>query len=169
MWHWGGFIPAQYVVLHKGKHILAKMSKLLELLFSLDPQICLLGDFTNVSTLLRKSPQKFLELALCIVKKCKPLPGKLPIFRLISEMNSCIPLENITYTHLYFRCRCFSSSVCVGLEVCFVHASLSGKSESKVLQKKRSQLKVKLIETKLKLNILKQSKKSLNKNIHSGY
>lgn len=145
------------------------MSKLLELLFSLDPQICLLGDFTNVSTLLRKSPQKFLELALCIVKKCKPLPGKLPIFRLISEMNSCIPLENITYTHLYFRCRCFSSSVCVGLEVCFVHASLSGKSESKVLQKKRSQLKVKLIETKLKLNILKQSKKSLNKNIHSGY
>lgn len=157
------------MVLHKGKHILAKMSKLLELLFSLDPQICLLGDFTNVSTLLRKSPQKFLELALCIVKKCKPLPGKLPIFRLISEMNSCIPLENITYTHLYFRCRCFSSSVCVGLEVCFVHASLSGKSESKVLQKKRSQLKVKLIETKLKLNILKQSKKSLNKNIHSGY
>lgn len=130
------------------------MSKLLELLFSLDPQICLLGDFTNVSTLLRKSPQKFLELALCIVKKCKPLPGKLPIFRLISEMNSCIPLENITYTHLYFRC--FSSSVCVGLEVCFVHASLSGKSESKVLQKKRSQLKVKLIETKLKLDILKQ-------------
>lgn len=144
------------MVLHKGKHILAKMSKLLELLFSLDLQICLLGDFTNVSTLLRKSPQKFLELALCIVKKCKPLPGKLPIFRLISEMNSCIPLENITYTHLYFRCRCFSSSVCVGLEVCFVHASLSGKSESKVLQKKRSQLKVKLIETKLKLDILKQ-------------
>lgn len=84
-------------------------------------------------------------------------------------MNSCIPLENITYTHLYFRCRCFSSSVSVGLEVCFVHASLSGKSESKVLQKKRLQLKVKLIETKLKLNILKQSKKSLNKNIHSGY
>lgn len=144
------------MVLHKGKHILAKMAKLLELLFSLDPQICLLGDFTNVSTLLRKSPQKFLELALCIVKKCKPLPGKLPIFRLISEMNSCIPLENITYTHLYFRCRCFFSSVCVGLEVCFVHASLSGKSESKVLQKKRSQLKVKRIETKLKLNILKQ-------------
>lgn len=139
------------------------MSKLLELLFSLDPQICLLGDFTNVSTLLRKSPQKFLELALCIAKKCKTITrkaGKLPIFRLISEMNSCIPLENFTYTHLNFRCRFFSSSVCVGLEVCFVHASLSGKSENKVLQKKkRSQLTVKLIETKLKLNILKQSKK----------
>lgn len=76
------------------------MSKLLELLFSLDPQICLLGDFTNVSTLLRKSPQKFLEFA----KKCKTITWKsdsqLPIFRLISEMNSCVPLENITYTCL---------------------------------------------------------------------
>lgn len=161
MWHWGGFIPAQYVVLHKGKHILAKMSKLLELLFSLDLQICLLGDFTNVSTLLRKSPQKFLELALCIVKKCKPLPGKLEsclFFRLISEMNSCIPLENITYTHLYFRCRCFSSSVCVGLEVCFVHASLSGKSESKVLQKKTITTKSKTNRNEIKTRHFKTIK-----------
>lgn len=161
MWHWGGFIPAQYVVLHKGKHILAKMSKLLELLFSLDPQICLLGDFTNVSTLLRKSPQKFLELALCIVKTCKPLPGKLEsclFFRLISEMNSCIPLENITYTHLYFRCRCFSSSVCVGLEVCFVHASLSGKSESKVLQKKTITTKSKTNRNEIKTRHFKTIK-----------
>lgn len=137
------------------------MSKLLELLFSLDLQICLLGDFTNVSTLLRKSPQKFLELALCIVKKCKPLPGKLPIFRLISEMNSCIPLENITYTHLYFRCRCFSSSVCVGLEVCFVHASLSGKSESKVLQKKTITTKSKTNRNEIKTKHFKTIKKKL--------
>lgn len=137
------------------------MSKLLELLFSLDPQICLLGDFTNVSTLLRKSPQKFLELALCIVKKCKPLPGKLEsclFFRLISEMNSCIPLENITYTHLYFRCRCFSSSVCVGLEVCFVHASLSGKSESKVLQKKTITTKSKTNRNEIKTRHFKTIK-----------
>lgn len=68
--------------------------------FPLDPEVCLLGNFTNAN--LRQSHTiKLTEILLAIAKKCIALKWKsdssLPVAMWLSEVNSCIPLEKITY------------------------------------------------------------------------
>ena len=68
--------------------------------FPLDPEVCLLGNFTNTN--LRQSHTiKLTEILLAIAKKCIALKWKLdsslPVAMWLSEVNSCIPLEKITY------------------------------------------------------------------------
>lgn len=69
-------------------------------LFPLDPQIYLLGNFTIISAHLRNFHKRFLEIALCIARKCTAASWKfdshLPIARQLLEMNSCIPLEFVS-------------------------------------------------------------------------
>ena len=59
----------------------------------LDPQTCLLGDTTNI---------EFLSLALCVARKCIAITWKsdsqFSTGRWVSEINSCVPLEKMTYT-----------------------------------------------------------------------
>ena len=78
------------------------VTKLLGVHLPLDPQICLLGDTTNIDARLRKPQKKFLSLALCVARICIAVAWKsdsrLSIRRWVSEMNSCVPLEKITYT-----------------------------------------------------------------------
>lgn len=77
------------------------MTKLTGFTFPLDPQICLLGNFTTSNAHLRNLQKKFLTVALCIARKCIAIPWKsdshLPIARWLYEMKTCIPLESITY------------------------------------------------------------------------
>ena len=69
--------------------------------FPLDPELCLLGNFTSVSDSLTRTQMKFIDIALCVARKCIAITWKsdspLLIDRWTSEMNSCIPLEKITY------------------------------------------------------------------------
>lgn len=77
------------------------VTKLTGFTFPLDSQISWLGNFTAISAHLRNSHNRFLAKALCIAGKCIAASWKsdshLPIARWFLEMNSCIPLEKITY------------------------------------------------------------------------
>ena len=70
--------------------------------FPLDPELCLLGDFTSLNRSSTKSQIKCMEMALCVARKCITLTwtsdSPLLIDRWSLEMNSCIPLEKITYS-----------------------------------------------------------------------
>ena len=76
------------------------ISSIHRVVFPLDPEVCLLGNFTNTN--LRQSHTiKLTEILLAIAKKCIALKWKLdsslPVAMWLSEVNSCIPLEKITY------------------------------------------------------------------------
>ena len=70
--------------------------------FPLDPELCLLGSFTTFNGSLTKLQIKFAEIALCVARKCIAMTWKSDSPTLIDrwsvEMNSCIPLEKITYS-----------------------------------------------------------------------
>ena len=78
------------------------LTKILDRPFPLDPEVCLLGNFTSISRRLRRHQIKFIEVALGVARKCISITWKsdslLPIARWFSEMNSCVPLEKITYS-----------------------------------------------------------------------
>lgn len=78
------------------------MTKVTGVTFPLDPELCLLGNLTSISRFLPKSQIKFVEIALCVARKCLTVTWKsdsyLHIDRWSSEINSCIPLEKITYS-----------------------------------------------------------------------
>lgn len=81
----------------------------MEVLFPLDPEICLLGNFTNVN-LRNNFNIKYTEITLATVRKCVRLTWKsdspLSITRWLSEMNKCIPMEKISYA-LRNKCNYF--------------------------------------------------------------
>ena len=76
------------------------LSKIHRITFPLDPEICLLGKFTN-SDLETNYAKKLKEILLTIVKKCIATKWKsgapLPIEMCQCEINSCMPLEKIIY------------------------------------------------------------------------
>lgn len=69
--------------------------------FPMDPEVCLLGNFTN-SNLRNRQAIKLTEMLLIIAKKCIALKWKadtdVPIGLWLSEICSCVPLEKITYS-----------------------------------------------------------------------
>ncbi len=76
------------------------LSNILGVTFPLDPEICLLGNFTN-SSLTTKYAKKLTEILLIIAKKCIAIKWKsdapLSIKMWLCEINSCVPLEKISY------------------------------------------------------------------------
>jgi len=64
---------------------------------AVDPELCLLGNLTSIRHSLTNAQLKFIEVALCVAKKCIAVSWKsdspLLIDRWSVEMNSCIPLE----------------------------------------------------------------------------
>ena len=62
-----------------------------------NPELCLLGNFTSIRRSLNSAQHKFIEIALTVTKKCIAVSWKsdspLLIDRWSVEMNSCIPLE----------------------------------------------------------------------------
>lgn len=77
-----------------------KRSNIHGVTFPLDPEICSLGNFTNYH-LETNYAKKLTEILLTIPKKCIAIKWKsdapLPIKMLLCEINSCVPLEKITY------------------------------------------------------------------------
>lgn len=77
------------------------LTKIAGVAFPLDPELCLLGNFTSISDSLSKAQMKFMDIALCVARKCIAVTWKsdspLLIDRWSSEMNSCVPLEKVTY------------------------------------------------------------------------
>lgn len=69
--------------------------------FPVEPEVCLLGNFTNCN--LRHSQGiKLTETLLIIAEKCITLKWKpdieVPIGLWLSEVCNCVPLEKITYS-----------------------------------------------------------------------
>ena len=77
------------------------LANIIEAPFPLDPELCLLGNFTEISAGLRRHKIKFIEVALGMARKCIAITWKSdsapPIARWFSEMNSCVHLEKITF------------------------------------------------------------------------
>lgn len=77
------------------------LSKITQILLPVDPELCLLGNFMKIDKPLNKLQLKFVEIALALARKCVAATWKsdspLPITKWYLEMNSCIPLEKITY------------------------------------------------------------------------
>lgn len=77
------------------------ISQIHNITFPIDPELCLLGNFTN-SNLTHSHSIKLTELLLVIAKKCIAAKWKsdlpLPIGMWLSEVKSCIPLERVTYS-----------------------------------------------------------------------
>ena len=67
----------------------------------MDPELCLLGNFTCIRDSLNNAQFKFMGVALCVAKKCIAVSWKsdarVSIDGWSLEMNNCIPLEKITY------------------------------------------------------------------------
>ncbi len=67
----------------------------------MDPEVCLLGNFTN-SNLRHSQAIKLTEMLLIIAKKFIALKLKadieVPIGLWLSEVCSCVPLEKMTYS-----------------------------------------------------------------------
>lgn len=67
-----------------------------------DPELCLLGNMKHICGSLKKAQQKFIQIALSVAKKCIAISWKsdslLVVNRWSSELNSCIPMEKITYS-----------------------------------------------------------------------
>ena len=78
--------------------------------FPMDPEICLLGNFTN-SNLRHSYSIKLTEILLTIAKKCIAIKWKsdlpVPVGMWLSEVRSCIPMEKITYS-IRNKTDCFS-------------------------------------------------------------
>ena len=76
------------------------LAKIIDAPFPMDPELCLLGNFTSISANLRRHKIKFVEVALGVARKCIAITWKsdspVPIARWFSEMNSCVPLEKVT-------------------------------------------------------------------------
>lgn len=68
--------------------------------FPVEPEVCLLGDFTNAD-FRNKYALKLTEIMLITAKKCIALKWKsdtpIPVGMWLSELKSCVPLEKITY------------------------------------------------------------------------
>ena len=77
------------------------LAKIIDAPFPLDPELCLLGNFTTISANIRRHKIKFIEVALGVARKCISTTWKsdspVPIAKWFAEMNSCVPLEKITY------------------------------------------------------------------------
>lgn len=77
------------------------ISQIHGIVFPMDPEICLFGNFMN-SNLPHSNSIKLSEILLTIAKKCIAVKWKsdvpVPIRMWFSEVNSCIPLEKITYS-----------------------------------------------------------------------
>lgn len=81
--------------------ICSTLTRIIGVNVPVDPEFCLLGNFTSIRGSLNNAHLKFMEVALCVAKKCIAVSWKsdspLLIDRWSFEMNSCIPLEKITY------------------------------------------------------------------------
>ncbi len=78
------------------------LSNITKTLIPLDPELCLIGNFRKIEKPLNKYQTKFLKIALAVARKCIAVTWKsdspLPLTKWYTEMNSCVPLEKITYT-----------------------------------------------------------------------
>ncbi len=68
--------------------------------FPTDPEVCLLGNYTN-SDITQDYAIRLTEILLIIAKKCIAIKWKsdtvIPISLWLSEVNNCVPLEKLTY------------------------------------------------------------------------
>uniref|UniRef100_A0A3Q3BNZ9 Reverse transcriptase domain-containing protein n=1 Tax=Kryptolebias marmoratus TaxID=37003 RepID=A0A3Q3BNZ9_KRYMA len=82
------------------KGVCKMLSDIHAIMIPIDPEICLLGNFTN-SNLKTVYDKKLTEILLAIAKKCITTKWKsdspLSIKMWLSEINSCVTLEKLTY------------------------------------------------------------------------
>jgi len=78
------------------------LTKITRVTFPLDPELCLLGKLTTFNGSLTKIQTKFVEISSCVARKCIAMTWKSDSPTLMDrwyvEINSCIPLEKITYS-----------------------------------------------------------------------